>query len=223
MESWLARARTLYVNELDYLQLVLIPYLRSTIQMTLGDYAGATKALGRITGYEVGVAEVTDAPGYRAAPYDPPYFYQGQALPYTTAVAFDAEIHDYTDQSPLKGWWQGARSPDATPVIAPFEHRFFKLAQGEAMLAWADDLYRNDDPSSIRRARELYKGVLFMHGDDPGIAPHFPVPGVLRLRRIRWPRGLPARRSGRLLAGRTRLAPRRSRGRAPASGRSSSA
>jgi hypothetical protein len=62
-------------------------------------------------------------------------------------------------------------------AIAPFELRFFKLAQAEVMLAWADQLYRNDDPSSIRRARELYKGVLFLHGEDPEIAPHFPRPG----------------------------------------------
>ena len=179
MESWLARARTLYVNELDYFQLVLIPYLRATIQLSLGDHASATKALGRITGYEVGVAQVTDAAGYLPANIGQhPYFYQRDSLPYTTAVAFDAEIHDYTDQIPGTGFWEGARSPASPPLMAPFEHRFFKLAQGEAMLEWADELYRNDDPASIRRARELYKGVLFMHGDDPGIAPHFPIPGL---------------------------------------------
>ena len=50
------------------------------------------------------------------------------------------------------------------------------------MLAWADQLYRNDDPSSIRRARELYKGVLFMHGTDPEIAPNFPRGRTLRSR-----------------------------------------
>jgi hypothetical protein len=178
LESWLARARTLYVNQLDYLELALVPYLRSTILVTLGDYAGAVKTLGRITGYEVGVAEVTEAPGYLPSTYSGPYFHQRQSLPYTTAVAFDPETHAYTDQTPQTGWWEGSRSSTAPPLIAPFEHRFFKLAQGEAMLAWADDLYRNDDPSSIRRARELYKGVIFMHGEDPGIAPYFAGPGL---------------------------------------------
>ncbi|MGH7057737.1 MAG: hypothetical protein ACREFZ_07595, partial [Acetobacteraceae bacterium] len=181
LESWLARARTVYVNELDYLELVLIPYLRSTLLATLGDYSGAAKVLGRITGYEVGVAELADAPGYRrdSTPLSrPPYFYQGGSLPYTTAVAFEPDGRAYADQTPLKGQWENARSPAAPPMMAPFENRFFKLAQGEAMLAWADDLYRNDDPSSISRARELYKGVIFLHGDDPNIAPHFPAPGV---------------------------------------------
>ena len=106
MESWLARARTLYVNELDYFQLVLIPYLRSTILMTLSDYAGATKILGRITGFEIGVAELTATPGYQVdnTPLShPPYFYQRDSLPYTTAVAFDAELHSYADQTPLTG------------------------------------------------------------------------------------------------------------------------
>ena len=62
-------------------------------------------------------------------------------------------------------------------ILAPFEIRFFALAQADVMLAWADQLYRNDDPSSTRRARELYKGVLFLHGEDPDIAPHFPRSG----------------------------------------------
>jgi hypothetical protein len=178
-ESWLARARTLYINELDYFQFVLVPYLRSTLLMTLGDVAGATRLLGRITGYEVGIAQVTDAAGYLPANTNPPYFYQRDSLPYTTAVAFDSEIHDYTDQTPHKGMWpMEGRQPTTLPLIAPFEHLFFKLAQGEAMLSWADELYRTDDPSSIRRARELYKGVLFMHGVDPGIAPHFKIPGL---------------------------------------------
>ena len=180
LESWVARARTLYVHELDYLQLVLIPYLRSTIQLTQGDFAGGVKALGRITGYEVGVGELATAPGYRAgATSAGPYFHQEAGLPYTAAVAFDPDTKAYTDQVPLTGWWEGARSPGAAAVLAPFEQRFFKLAQGDAMLAWADELYRADDPSSIRRARELYKGVLFLHGDDPEIAPHFPRPGLL--------------------------------------------
>lgn len=179
MESWLARARTLYLNELDYFQFVLIPYLRASLLLKLGDSASATKLLGRITGYEVGIAQVTDAAGYLPPTSGQPYFYQNDALPYTTAVAFDAEIHDYIDQTPNQGTWPPPdRSPASLPLIAPFEHRFFKLAQGEAMLAWADELYRNDDPSSIRRARELYKGVLFMHGVDPEIAPHFSVPGL---------------------------------------------
>ena len=167
------------MHELDYLQLVLIPYLRSTIRLAQGDFAGAVKALGRITGYEAGVGELATAPGYRAVgTYAGPYFHEEASLPYTTAVAFDPDIQAYTDQVPLTGWWEGARSPGASAVLAPFEQRFFKLAQGDAMLAWADELYRADDPSSIRRARELYKGVLFLHGDDPEIAPHFPRPGL---------------------------------------------
>ncbi len=185
-ERWLARARTVHSNQLDHLELVVVPYLRATLLDATGDKAGAVKVLSRLTGYEVGVAEMTDGAGWfdSGGFFKPPYFYQGQSAPYTTAVAFDEGRHDYDDQVPLSGFWPGSRSSAAPPVMAPFEHRFLKQAQAQAMLGWADELYRADDPASIRRARELYKGVCFLHGEDPGIAPHYPVPGEVVLPRL---------------------------------------
>ncbi|MCU1442557.1 MAG: hypothetical protein JWQ59_707 [Cryobacterium sp.] len=179
-ESWLARARTLYLNELRYFEHVLIPYLRATIAGTRGDHAGAIRLFGSITGYDVGIARVTDAAGYPPKEtFDSPKFYRSDALPYTTGVVFDPDTDWYTDHrphstlSPTQGAQVGPIPEPERPIIAPFEHRFFKLAQGDEMLAWADELYRTDEPAEIRRARELYKGVLFLHGEDPAIAPHF--------------------------------------------------
>jgi hypothetical protein len=104
--------------------------------------------------------------------------YQQSTLPYTTLVGFD-DTASYAELVPLFHEPNlGMSGEFGRLVIAPFELRFFKLAQADVMLAWADQLYRNDDPSSIRRARELYKGVMFLHGDDPGIAPKFPRPGL---------------------------------------------
>lgn len=181
LESWLARARTLYTNELTYFEHVLIPYFRANILATMGDHAGAIRWLGTITGYDVGIARTTDAAGY---PFDSPKFYRSDALPYTTGVVFDPDTRWYDDQRPnstLSPNQDGNAvliSDGERPLIAPFEHRFFKLAQGDEMLAWADELYRTDEPSAIRRARELYKGVIFMHGEDAGIAPHFKDPNL---------------------------------------------
>jgi hypothetical protein len=46
-----------------------------------------------------------------------------------------------------------------------------QLRQGLGMLEWADALYRTDDPTNMARARELYKGVLRVHGEFADISP----------------------------------------------------
>ena len=51
------------------------------------------------------------------------------------------------------------------------EKAWFHLKLGDALLEWADLLYRSDKPDSINRARELYKGVLWLHGEDPDLSP----------------------------------------------------
>jgi hypothetical protein len=180
-EKAVAKARSLYIYDVFYLNLVLIPYLRSQMDFAAGNFAQATYALSMLTGYRVGVAETQSAPGYDVQPQGTssfPSLYQQSTLPYTTLVGFDDNAA-YADLAPFfHESYTGMSGETGRLALAPFEVRFFKLAQADVMLAWADQLYRNDDPSSIRRARELYKGVLFMHGEDPLIAPHFPRPGV---------------------------------------------
>ena len=46
--------------------------------------------------------------------------------------------------------------------------------QADALLAWAEALYRTDDAASLERARELYKAVVFLHGEDPGTSAYLP-------------------------------------------------
>jgi uncharacterized protein YdhG (YjbR/CyaY superfamily) len=186
----IARARTMYLHHLIYVAHVLVPYFQARAYAGLGDLRAAIDLLSFLSGYKVGVAEPGQPLPYATwGPQDwwrPARLHREQTLPYTTEVGFD-ENRGYADLVPAfvpppvnltdlgipRSW--GRRH------IAPFEQRFFKLTQGEFMLAWADELYRNDDPSSIRRARELYKGVLFMHGEDPEIAPNFPRGGAGRL------------------------------------------
>ena len=68
-------------------------------------------------------------------------------------------------------------SPSTAELIekmpTAMEKKFFKLRQSEAMLEWADALYRTDEAASIARARELYKGVLFLHNMTPPIRPNW--------------------------------------------------
>jgi hypothetical protein len=165
----IAKAHMLFSYMLTYAKTVLLPYLRSTVSSAMGDYASAIRYLSSLSGYEVGIAESAAKTPYDNTPTMPyANFYKNQTLPYTTAVSYTTDVPPGYANLPPFGGTGGA-------VIAPFEQRFFKLVQGDAMLAWADELYRNDDPSSIRRARELYKGVMFMHIEDPEIAPAFDV------------------------------------------------
>jgi hypothetical protein len=184
-EKAIAKARSLYLYNVFYLHDVLIPYLQSQMDFAVGNFAQAVYALSLLTGYRVGIAETAAVPGYdtkaQSLGSTIPLLYQQTTLPYTTLVGFEDNI-TYTDLQPIfNESGAGLSSSYGRLFIAPFELRFFKLAQAEVILAWADQLYRNDDPSSIRRARELYKGVLFMHGEDPEIAPHFDRSGKFHL------------------------------------------
>ena len=60
------------------------------------------------------------------------------------------------------------------PILHPLEEQFARMAQADALLAWAEALYRADDASSLERARELYKGIIFLLGEDPGTSAYLP-------------------------------------------------
>lgn len=170
-----ARARTLYFHHAIYVIVVLVPFFQARALAALGEIAKAIRILSSLTGYTVGVAEMTVESPYQwtHSTSKEPWLFQSENLPYTTKVGFD-KGGAYANLDPSLPYdAQNSRRLEARRTIAPFEQRFFKLSQGELMLDWADELHRNDDPSSIRRARELYKGVLFMHGEDPGLAPRF--------------------------------------------------
>jgi len=178
----IAKANMLFQAMLTYAKAAALPYLRASVSVAKGDYATAIRYLSPLTGYEVGVAEASAKSPYNNTPGGldhNPKFYQDFTLPYTTAVSYTPDVPPALADVPPFGGVGG-------PVLAPFEQRFFRLVQGDAMLAWADELYRNDDPSSIRRARELYKGVLFMHQVDPAIAPTFAAAGPLKVPMPLW-------------------------------------
>jgi hypothetical protein len=169
-------SRSLYIYAAHYWLFILIPYFKARAQAATGNYDEALRLLGYLTGCEIGVANVQTPAGYGETLH--PLYREGN-LPYTLRLNFDP----------------GKRQPQIKPIlansmdlpsallsssltIAPFEIRYFQLAQGEIMLEWADQLYRLDDGASIDRARELFKAVLWMHGSDPEIAPYWDaVPG----------------------------------------------
>jgi hypothetical protein len=79
------------------------------------------------------------------------------SLPYSIETAFSTE-------------GKAKKASILFPANA-MEKAYFQLKLGDAMLEWADQLYRTNQPQNLQRARELYKGVLFLHGEDPDIEP----------------------------------------------------
>jgi hypothetical protein len=131
----------------DYLSFRLLPACLSEVQLAQGKYADAVRLLIEPCSFNV-FAAAPDAPAWTYPTNGP--------LPYATS----------SDQSKVP-----AKIP---PTVAPTnraELGYFRLKLGNAMLEWADTLYRSNQPDQIMRARELYKGVLFLHGEDPAITP----------------------------------------------------
>jgi hypothetical protein len=169
-----------------HLYLYVIPTCLGDTAMAAGDYVSAEACYALTTGFVVGKGELSMSTGYRQidsfgidypqnvhdaigalAPY--PVLLQNGALPYSADVS---ERPGYNFPSPPT--IDIALGQLVVPSKThPMERKFFCLRHGAALLEWADALYRTADDSSIRRARELYKSVVFLHGWNPGVAPHW--------------------------------------------------
>jgi hypothetical protein len=89
---------------------------------------------------------------------------------HTSAEVLEAQKEKVLENYPAEKEEEKKRKNAPFPANA-MEKAWFRLKLGDVLLEWADLLYRTDKPDSINRARELYKGVLFLHGEDPEIFP----------------------------------------------------
>jgi hypothetical protein len=161
-----------------YWLLYALPLARADVALARGDHARAAFFQGQVTRFRTGVARESDSGGYR-----PHYLSSGlhQHLyhlgnrPYTADTsrhpdyplqADSGVFYDTTTYSPIEQL-QAELLPQA---FHPIEIRAAKLRHANTLLEWADALYRTDEPSSIQRARELYKAVLYLHGARPPIS-----------------------------------------------------
>lgn len=180
-QSWFkadSMARVPYM--IDLLLTRLLPACLSETRLALGkyreavqggtkpydyDYGGYAKmetSLAALAQFGVFSGPTPVEPGAKAAPPEdvwwvPPYRPNTGSLPFATETAGSAQEKSKTGN-----------------VLFPanaVEKSYFRLKLGDALLEWADLLYRTDQPQNVNRARELYKGVLFLHGEDPEIAP----------------------------------------------------
>ncbi|WP_406333385.1 hypothetical protein [Streptomyces sp. NBC_00203] len=157
-----------------------MPALRGDIDVATGDYVGAlghyhynipgngddlTFIEARVL-VPVGLAGLETTGVYTDIFFggDRPFsdFRQGPTGPSDSPTLFTSGSIPYTAK---------VGSPSADELTHPLEITFSRLRRGNAMLEWADQLYRTDEPGTVARARELYKAVLFLHGELPPTLP----------------------------------------------------
>jgi hypothetical protein len=180
-----ADTQTKLACSLVYLALFTLPAMSAQCALALGDYPAAVFHAGRSAFLLVGKGPPSDTESAYRTWQGLFELYHAGGLPYTADTENPLlEYPDFTDDD-SPSWLPSAYVPgavlqpfvlqgaaDLIPArIHPVESLFFRLQMGNAMLEWADQLYRTDDNSSISRARELYKGVYFLHGDTPPINP----------------------------------------------------
>lgn len=165
-----------------YAQYYLIPLLLADTYLELGNYSASLFYYSKITQFAVFSANLNS--GHEPYDWNKVYplsnmkhvnSYHNGDLPYSFGpkplhyYAQKKEVLEsnvtYSSESVIKA------SEFITAYTHPYELAYFKIKQANAMLEWADKLYRSDNRSNIERARELYKGVLLIHGDQSLISP----------------------------------------------------
>ena len=193
-------ARDRMTLRLAYYALFTIPLCLGDTELALGDYEMAVFHYGQATRFEVAVARESDSGGYRPHYLQKFMMYYKGDKPYSVNLVKGYRMADgFHEWAPDQAGYPIEESDDQydqyydtyygtaveqfavqwsrrIPHVA--ETKLFKLKQANAMLEWADALYRVNEPTPMARARELYKGVLWLHGWAPDINPHWPgVPG----------------------------------------------
>lgn len=157
-DKWMDTYQSYIAYLVDHLEFRLLPACIAETRLPTGRFHDAAVELMGPAGFTVFTGSLTYYGGF-------PGGADGGPLPYGT----NSDQTVFMDDSYI---------PGMTKPSNPVERAFFRIRLGEVLLEWADTLYRTNAPESIMRARELYKGVLFMHGEDPEISPEW---GVLQV------------------------------------------
>jgi hypothetical protein len=163
-------ARGVVTRLVKYQRAFLLPVLEALCHFHRGDYRQAIDIIASVSGFYIGSASLTTPPGAAKMPNSPDLrsVHQGNALPYTARLTFKDRKHEPPTAFQRQYYVFGVPEPEIKENdLHRLEVRLLHILQAEAMLEWAEQLYRTDGPSEIERARELYKGVFFLHGEDP--------------------------------------------------------
>ena len=171
------------VPALVYLAQFALPTLTAQASIALGNWADALRPLGQCAYFLAGKANISDNDKTAWRDWSMSKFplYSAGNLPYTVDTRLPLPGYpslDDDDSRPSTFGIIDSPTPFSTLLdgvvtkgLHPVESLFYKLQMGDAMLGWADKLYRTDLAASISRARELYKGVYYLHGSIPPINP----------------------------------------------------
>jgi gas vesicle protein len=164
---------------LIYLVACVMPTVLGDTALALGDFPKALYYYSRLLDPKIllGMASINDRFYKLGVSGNPDLHLQGD-IPYTFSIhGFDSELSRVEDEDDVPRENKITVSPKLLEkIIRPMERTFFLLRIGNAMLEWADLLYRTEGEANIARARELYKGVLFLHGISPPIDPDWNLP-----------------------------------------------
>ncbi|MCJ1243563.1 hypothetical protein MMC30_000760 [Trapelia coarctata] len=182
---------------LVYLSTFTLPVITGQVALAIGDYPTAVLYLGRSAVFEVGKATSSNATAYRQSLgndsihggfwKDFTLYHLGD-LPYTVDRSKYVQYTQFVENENDPNWFHFLGPADFWVDLIPadihaVELLFYRLQMGEAVLQWADALYSTDKASNISRARELYKGVYYLHGAIPPIDPKWDsrsrIPGSL--------------------------------------------
>ncbi|MFM0093400.1 hypothetical protein PQR46_41800 [Paraburkholderia sediminicola] len=178
------------VPSLIYLAQFSLPTFIAQASIALGNWADALRPLGRAAFFLVGKASISDQDKlawrdwwlneWEGSWLDFPLYSAGD-LPYTVDTRHPLPQYPSLTDDDSKYWGAGNYSTPLGTLLGslipnglhPVEIAFYRLQMGDAILGWADKLYRTDQAASISRARELYKGVYYLHGTAPPINPRW--------------------------------------------------
>ena len=168
--------------------LYTIPVCLGDVAMASYDYPAAEYYYGLASGFAVGRAKVSDYSGYSSwyqgyqsyanintavAPAQETTIEPDGTLPYSCDVSASPTYSYLADVNYPSQFFIDLASSIVISKTHPMERAFLRLRQGEAILEWADSLYRTNDVANLARARELYKAAMWIHGVAPPISPNW--------------------------------------------------
>ena len=185
--AWILDYRDSATLHLCHLVFVVLPIAQADAALGQGDFSEAIAIYEVVTRFLLGRANESTSTGwvdvnwgeYTSVPAAEKAFggaavarVRGKVdpLPYTAALEPDDAV--LSDLNLHDSFLRDLRLA-FLDKLHPMERRFLKLRHAEAMLEWADALYRTEEPSSVQRAREVYKAVLFLHDASVGLSPHW--------------------------------------------------
>jgi tetratricopeptide (TPR) repeat protein len=189
VSEWIDSNSDTFKLALVHFLVAVLPVLRGDVALAAGDVVRAVHEYEKTTRFLMARADLTDSEGYDPFHSSPSYLFptlipdiEGGSpsyprtynadgiLPYTTPRF---RTGDDIIPDTLKFIDDLMRDFAAGDWFHPMEKSFFRLRHGEALLTWADMLYKTDVSGKIARAREVYKAVLWLHGADSDVAPHW--------------------------------------------------